>query len=215
METSFNAQLASGYHSKSQIARVLTENWTEMYMYCPICGWQTISKFPNNKAVADFYCPNCKSEFEQKSKNGAFGNKIADGAYSTFIQRINSNHNPDFLMMSYSLEKMRVENMFFVPKHFFVPDVVEKRKPLSKTAKRAGWVGCNILLDKIPTQGRITVVENGTALDKDSVLNQVKWAQKIKTENILARGWLIDILHCVNAISSDIFTVEKGSGRLS
>ena len=111
-------------------------------------------------------------------------------------------------MMSYSLEKMRVENMFFVPKHFFVPDVVEKRKPLSKTAKRAGWVGCNILLDKIPTQGRITVVENGTALDKDSVLNKVKWAQKIKTENILARGWLIDILHCVNAISSDIFTLD-------
>mgnify|MGYP001026316522 CR=1 FL=1 len=32
METSFNAQLADGYHSKSQIARVLTESWTEMYM---------------------------------------------------------------------------------------------------------------------------------------------------------------------------------------
>ena len=141
METSFNAQLADGYHSKSQIARVLTESWTEMYMYCPVCGWPTISKFPNNKAVADFYCPNCKNQFEQKSKNGTFGNKIADGAYSTFIERINSNNNPDFFLMSYSLAKMRVEDMFFIPKHFFVPEVVEKRKPLAENAKRAGWVG--------------------------------------------------------------------------
>ena len=208
METSFNAQLADGYHSKSQIARVLTESWTEMYMYCPVCGWPTISKFPNNKAVADFYCPNCKNQFEQKSKNGTFGNKIADGAYSTFIERINSNNNPDFFLMSYSLAKMRVEDMFFIPKHFFVPEVVEKRKPLAENAKRAGWVGCNILLDKIPIQGRIPIVKNGTTLDKDSVLNQVKWAQKVKTDNILARGWLMDILHCVNAIESEIFTLD-------
>lgn len=42
-------------------------------MYCPVCGFPTIEKFPNNRAVADFYCLNCKTEFEQKSKNGAFG----------------------------------------------------------------------------------------------------------------------------------------------
>ena len=131
-----------------------------------------------------------------------------DGAYGTFIERINSNNNPDFFLMSYSLSKMRVEDMFFVPKHFFIPEVVEKRKPLAENAKRAGWIGCNILLDKIPIQGRIPIVKNGTALDKDSVLNQVKWAQKVKTENILARGWLMDILHCVNAIESEIFTLD-------
>jgi len=88
MDTLLDYSLARGYKSKSQIARVLTESWTEENMYCPVCGWPTINKFPNNRAVADFYCPNCRNEFEQKSKNGAFGAKIADGAYSTFIQRI-------------------------------------------------------------------------------------------------------------------------------
>lgn len=208
METSFNAQLADRYHSKSQIARVLTENWTEMYMYCPVCGWPFILKFPNNKSVADFYCPNCKNQFEQKSKNGTFGNKIVDGAYSTFIERINSNDNPDFFLMSYSLSKMRVEDMFFVPKYFFVPEVVEKRKPLAENAKRAGWIGCNILLNKIPIQGRIPIVKNGIIINKDSVLNQVKWAQKMKTKSILFRGWLMDILHCVNTIESKTFTLD-------
>ena len=169
MNTPLNPCLIDGYTSKSQIARVLTEAWAKGHMYCPVCGWAAISKFPNNKSVADFYCPNCKSEFEQKSKDGNFGAKIADGAYSTFIQRISGNNNPDFFIMSYSLEKMRVENMYFIPKYFFVPEVVEERKPLAQNAQRAGWVGCNILLSKIPSQGRVPIIQDGISLDKHVV----------------------------------------------
>lgn len=138
METSFCSQLANGYKSKSQIARVLTEAWTEQHMYCPVCGWPAICKFPNNRAVADFYCPSCNNQFEQKSKNGAFGDRISDGAYHTFIQRISGNDNPNFLVMNYSLENMRVEELYFIPKFFFVPEIVEQRKPLSENVKRAG-----------------------------------------------------------------------------
>lgn len=159
METSFCSQLANGHKSKSQIARVLTEAWTEQHMYCPVCGWPAICKFPNNRAVADFYCPSCNNQFEQKSKNGAFGDRISDGTYHTFIQRISGNDNPNFLVMNYSLENMRVEELYFIPKFFFVPEIVEQRKPLSENAKRAGWVGCNILLGEIPIQGRIPIVE--------------------------------------------------------
>lgn len=209
METSFEPRLAEGYKSKSQIARVLTESWTKAHMYCPICGHPGISKFPNNKAAADFFCPSCQSEFEQKSKNGPFGDKIADGAYSTFIQRICSNNNPNFFLMSYSHPKMRVESLYFVPKYFFVPEVVEKRKPLSVTAKRAGWTGCNILFHKIPVQGRIPVILGGISIDKELVMNQVKQAQKIQTYDLAARGWLLDVLHCVNTIEEDVFTLEK------
>jgi len=39
MDTSLDYSLAHGYKSKSQIARVLTESWTEENMYCPVCGW--------------------------------------------------------------------------------------------------------------------------------------------------------------------------------
>lgn len=208
MDTSFNPQLANGYTSKSQIARVLTETWTKQHMYCPVCGWSTISKFPNNKAVADFYCPNCNNQFEQKSKNGAFGEKISDGAYHTFIQRISSNENPDFFIMNYSLKNMRVEELYFIPKFFFVPEIVEQRKPLSANAKRAGWVGCNILLGEIPIQGRIPIIKSGTFLDKSQVLNSVKKAQAIRVENIAVRSWLMDILQCINKIESDDFTLD-------
>lgn len=208
MDISFNPQLANGYKSKSQIARVLTESWTALHMYCPVCGCLKLAKFPNNKAVADFYCPNCQNEYEQKSKDGAFGAKIADGAYDTFMSRISSDSNPDFLMMSYSLEKMKVDSIYFVPKFFFVPEIVEKRKPLSADAQRAGWVGCNILFDKIPFQGRIPIIQKGVCIDKNIVFHQVKQAQKIQTHDITARGWLMDMLHCVNAIDNDYFTLE-------
>lgn len=91
----------------------------------------------------------------------------------------------------------------------FVPDAVEKRKALSEYARRVWWIGCNILLDKIPVQGRITIVKDGIVLDRTDVLNQVKLAQKIKIENIADRGWLMDVSHCVNAIASDVFTLDE------
>ncbi len=208
MDMSFHLELADRYHSKSQIARILTEDWTKTHMFCPLCGWMAISKFPNNRKVADFYCPNCSNEFEQKSKNGIFGKKIPGGAYNTLIQRISSNNNPHLFLMNYSLEKMQVENVYFIPNYFFLPEIVERRQPLSESAKRAGWIGCNILLNKIPNQGKIAIVKNGVFLEKNVVLNQVRWAQRIKVADIAARGWLMDVLHYVNLMQSSNFSLS-------
>lgn len=209
MNLSLDKELAKGYRNGSQIARVLTEAWTAENMYCPVCGWPTVEKFPNNREAADFFCPHCESQFEQKSRNGPFGHKISDGAYHTLVERITGNHNPDFLLMNYSLEKMRVENLFFIPRYFFVPEVVEQRKPLAEGTRRAGWVGCNILLDRIPRQGRIAVVKDGRVLDKSSVLERVRWAERIRTKNISSRGWLMDVLHCVNHTENREFTLAE------
>ena len=103
---------------------------------------------------------------------------------------------------------MRVEELYFIPKFFFVPEIVEQRKPLSENAKRAGWVGCNILLSEIPTQGRIPIIEKGIFLDKSYVLDRVKKAQIINIKNISARSWVMDILQCINRIKSDDFTLN-------
>ena len=100
MKIDFNLNVAENYRSKSQIARVLTENWVEENMFCPRCGNLQIKSFTNNRPVADFYCPNCKNQFELKSKAGSFAHKINDGAYDTMISRITSNQNPDFFLMT-------------------------------------------------------------------------------------------------------------------
>jgi type II restriction enzyme len=134
MNLKFNLESINGYHSNSQKARVLTESWVEENLFCPRCGNNNILRFPNNKPVADFYCPHCQSQYELKSKNGTIKNKISDGAYDTMIRRITSLENPDFLFMSYSSQLNCVKDLMFIPKHFFVPNIIEARKPLSPTS---------------------------------------------------------------------------------
>lgn len=159
MELHFDEELAKPYRSASQIARILTETWVQDNLYCPRCGNRSISKFENNRPVADFFCPKCQNQYELKSKSGSITKKVNDGAYETMIQRITGNKNPDFLFMGYSKYMNAVDDLIIVPKHFFTPEVIEKRKPLAASARRAGWVGCNILLSEIPEQGKISIIK--------------------------------------------------------
>lgn len=208
MDLHLNRELAAKYRSKSQIARVLTEAWISDNMYCPRCGNDKIEHFPNNKKVADFFCPKCGSAYEMKSKSGSMGRKIANGAYDTFVQRITSNTSPDFLILNYSTEKLCIKNLWFIPKHFFVPNIVEKRKPLPNTARRAGWIGCNIYFDKIPKQGQIGIICNRIPIAKNDVIAQVQDMSFFDTDNISTRSWIVDILYCINKIPKTIFSLE-------
>ena len=180
----------------------------EEHLFCPRCGNEHLRHFQNNRPVADFICPFCNNQYELKSKQGKLGAKIADGAYDTFIERITSNENPDFLFMSYSIKKMYVTDLIMIPKFFFIPDIIEKRAPLSKTARRAGWTGCNILIGQIPLQGRIDIINNGKEVGRESVIERVALSQNLSIDNLHARGWLMDILTCVNAIPTDIFSLS-------
>ena len=209
MNLSFDISAVEGYRSGAQIARILTENWVNTNMYCPRCGNPSLTHFENNRPVADFYCPSCYNEYELKSKEGNLGCKIDDGAYNTMIQRITSNHNPDFLFMSYSKKELKVRDLVLIPRHFFVPDVIEKRRALAPTARRAGWTGCNILIDKIPKQGRIEIISNGKVINKKYVIDHVENSNSLYKKELNGRGWLIDILNCVNKIPSEIFTLEE------
>ena len=154
MNLNFNTSIAKGYTSNSQIVRVLTEHWVKENSYCPCCGNLPLNDYVNNKPVADFYCTKCSEDFELKSKNGKFSNTIADGAYSTMIERINSNQNPNFFFLTYS-KNWSVDNFLIIPKQFFTTEIIVKRKPLSETAKRAGWVGCNIDISNIAEAGKV------------------------------------------------------------
>lgn len=195
------------YKSQPQRIRVLSEAWVENEMFCPICGCPHLTYYSNNKPVADFYCDNCRQDFELKSKCGNIGKVIPDGAYQTAIQRINSNTNPHLLVMHYNIDS--VVDFVVVPKFFFVEKVIQKRQPLSSTARRAGWVGCNILYGDIPMAGKISIIENGIQNEKDSVLNSYKKSELLYVSELDARGWLFDVLSCIEKIQSNTFTLEQ------
>lgn len=208
MELNLDLQTASGYSSASQKVRIITEDWVDRVIFCPNCGNLNIDKYPNNRPVADFYCISCSEEFELKSKNKSIGSKIVDGAYGTMIERLQSQNNPNFFFLTYSLDSLMVNNFMVIPKHFFVPEIIEKRKPLSSTARRAGWVGCNILLQGIPESGKIFYIKNGQSKDMKDVLAQWQKTLFLREEKELqAKGWLLDVMRCVDKLGKNKFTL--------
>lgn len=207
MKLTFNSELSQNYHSNSQKIRVLSENWLLNNMFCPCCGNIVVSKFMNNSPVADFYCDKCREQFELKSTNKAIHKKIPDGAYDTAIRRITSNTNPDLFVMQYA--EYEIKNLILIPKYFFTPSVIEKRRPLSNSARRAGWIGSNILYGQIPDQGKIKIIENGNVRDVTTVVNSYRKTNSLNNSNIELREWLFDVLNCINAIPNDVFTLEE------
>ena len=208
MELRFEMSLAARYHSATQRARVLTENWVVTNMYCPRCGNSQVEHLKNNMPVADFFCPHCGNQYELKSKNGRLGRKVADGAYGTMIERITGNNNPDFFFMSYSMPEGVVRDFLMIPKQFFVPGIIERRTPLGPNARRAGWEGCNILLDGVPSQGRISIIEDGIPVEKANVLDKTARSYLLETGDLAARGWLMDVLYCIEHIHTESFMLE-------
>lgn len=206
----FDTSLIEGYQSNSQKARVLTEDWVKRNLYCPICGRLQIEKYENNHPTGDFFCPQCNSDFELKSHEshtGTISKHINDGAYDTMISRITSSRNPNFFFMTYA--NYSVSNFVLIPNHFFTPEIIKKRKPLAPTARRPGWIGCNIDLSSIPETGKIFLVKNNVELDHEEVIRSYARAKSLMTSNLESRGWLLDTLSCIEKLPEESFSLDQ------
>ncbi|WP_158814403.1 DpnI domain-containing protein [Methylocapsa sp. S129] len=207
MKLGFEESAQAPYDSGSQTARILTEAWATKQAFCPNCGHAELSQFPNNRPVADLHCKNCNEEFELKSQKSKFGSKVVDGAYHKMCERLAAENNPNLMLLNY-IPKLGVNNFFVVPKHFFVVEIIEKRKPLRDGARRAGWIGCNILLSNLPEAGKIHIVRDGVVLDRHNVLEQWQKSLFLREETATSRGWLLNVLRCVEAIHAKDFSLD-------
>ena len=209
MDLRFDTSLVAGYKSAAQIARVLTEDWLARNMYCPICGAESIQSAVPNAPVKDYICQNCRAQYELKSKKSTtsrFKSSVVDGVYRTMIQRITALDNPSFFFLHY--DRYEVNNLIIVPRCFFVPDIIEKRKPLPATARRAGWEGCNILLGKVPEAAKIPIVRNREILPPETVCQKYNQVYSLQTKSVESRGWLFDVLQCTEKLGTT-FTLEQ------
>lgn len=207
MDLLFNVKLAENYKSNSQIARVLSEDWVSQNSFCPSCGNRDLNIYNRNNPAADFYCGNCKSDFELKSFRTFPKRKIVNGAYDSMITKILHNRNPNFFFLHYS-SSYSVLNYFTIPKYFFTFDIIEKRKPLSENARRANWTGCNILFGNLPQSGIIYLVKNSTIINPKVVLKQWQKTSFLTGKKLINRGWLIELIEIVDNISSKTFTIQ-------
>lgn len=209
MNLSFEVWRADRYRSPSQRARVLSEHWIGQEAYCPNCGRAALRQHANNNPAADFACTGCGEEFEVKSQKAGFGARLADGSYATMMRRITEGSAPNLLVMRCDAGSAGVSDLIVVPRQFLIADVIEARRPLSPSARRAGWIGCNILLGTIPARGRIPIVTCRLVIEKATVMAIWRATLFLRDESSMhARSWLSAVMRCIDELGRPTFRLS-------
>jgi type II restriction enzyme len=195
------------YKSGSQRARVATEAWAGENVYCVNCDCPRLQPSAANTPAIDYSCPECDSPFQLKAQSHSFASRIVDAAYATMLRAVQENRTPNLLALHYEPDSWRVQNLILIPRFVFTRIALEKRKPLGPHARRAGWVGCNILLTNIPPDARISLVHDGEASDPNEVRQQYRRLRPLADMTIERRGWTLDVLNVVRSLKKSQFAL--------
>jgi type II restriction enzyme len=134
--------------------------------------------------------------------------KIVDGGYDAMLRAIRTDRAPNLFVLQYSSSWL-VQNLMLIPRFFFTESIIEKRRPLSLGARRAGWIGCNILLGKIPADGKIAVVSDGFPVSARSVRQQFSRMRGLSEMPPSLRGWTIDVLNVIRRLDKAQFSLRE------
>lgn len=207
MQLAMNPLLAAGYKSRSQIARIVTENWAACNLYCAACDRACVAQNPNNARAIDFTCEGCNAGYQLKCGERWNEQRIPDAGYDAMMNAIRSDNVPNLLVMQYT-PGWRVRNLLLVPSFFFTETSIQKRKPLSASARRAGWIGCNILLSAISPEGKIRLVVDEIASDPTLVRREYKRLRPIADLKGALRGWALNVLRMVHKVGKSQFELQ-------
>ncbi len=201
-------ELGRAYKAGSQVARVLSEDWCARELYCAACNSDRLLSSSVNTPAVDFVCPRCDQCFQLKSLKTWNPRKIVDAGYDSMVRAIRSDRVPNLLVLQYSTDWL-VNNLVLIPSVFFSETAIEKRAPLSSQARRAGWVGCNILLDRIPQDGKITMVSDGSAVAEEKVREEFTRIRKLAEVPPKLRGWTLDVLYTIRKLGRKRFSLQE------
>jgi len=136
------------------------------------------------------------------------------------VRAIRENRTPNLFALEYALSDWAVVNLILIPSFAFPLSAIEKRKPLAAHARRAGWVGCNILLDAIPADARIAIVRSGNFVSPNIVREQYLRVLPFEKLTPEKRGWTLDVLNVLRKLGktefalADVYAAEHGLTRL-
>jgi type II restriction enzyme len=198
---------AAGYTSQPQISRVLSEKWFQENGYCLSCDNDRLLQTPANTKASDFVCESCSEIYELKAFKARPARTLVDGAYSALMSRILSGSVPTLMLLERN-DNWQIQGLTAVHRLFLTPGVVEQRKPLSPTARRAGWVGCNIRLDLIAPDALIKVVNLRNQTDKEFVREKFRKLNRLRAIPLNSRGWATLTLRVVRSLNRLEFSLE-------
>jgi hypothetical protein len=152
----FDPSVGANYASKAQIARVTVETWAEHNLYCLNCAADELARLADNTPIADFECEGCSATYQVKAKNGRFHSSIAGAAYAPTLRAVRSGTLPSYVLVEYDPRFSIVVFASGIPGAAFREDSIVARKPLSSSARRAGWQGCTLNIEGLP---QVRIVE--------------------------------------------------------
>jgi len=208
MNLSMTGELADRFTSGSQKAGNVTEAWGAENFYCPNCSSPKLDWLKPGTKANDYRCPVCGFWFQLKSQKTRIANSITDGAYAAMMEAIKEDRSPNFFFLHYDLATWRVRNLILVPYFAFPPSAIIKRKPLSQNARRAGWVGCNFALNRIPLEAKIPIVTEQQIVSAAEVRENFKKVKPLKEISVKQRGWTLDVLNIVRRLGQAEFKNE-------
>lgn len=208
MNLRLDSSVAARYSNPAQVARVVTEKWVNEELYCPACECDSLFPTPAGTPAVDFFCERCEERFQLKSQSRPFRARVTDAAYGPMMERIRSSTAPNFLFLLYHPALWMVQDLFFVPRFFLSPSILERRRALRPTARRAGWVGCNILLSSLPLDARIHAVVDEVPRPPEVVRDSWRRFAFLADRDAESRGWTADVLACVRDVGRGTFSLR-------
>jgi len=144
--------------------------------------------------------------FKLKGQKARIGKSIRDGAYRAMMDAIRMDAIPNFLFLRYDPVSWSVKDLLLIPSFAFPASAIVECPPLKPTAKRAGWVGCNIALHRIPVDARIGIVTDSQILPAKEVRARFRRVKPLAELTWRERGWTLDVLNAVRRLGKSQFT---------
>ena len=188
-------KVSKAYKSNSQRARIATELWAQQNLYCANCDYTSLHQAPANMPAVDLDCLGCGACFQLKAQSHPFSRRIVDAAYRAMVRAIRENRTPNLFALQYDLAEWTVANLILIPSFAFPLSAIEKRNPLGPQARRAGWVGCNILLHSIPSDARISIVRDRKFVCSERCSSTIPSSSSLQETDPEKRGWTLDVLN--------------------
>jgi type II restriction enzyme len=147
----------NNWKNESRIVGEACEEYIKNNIKCIRCNEINYEKCKTNEKSKDLICISCNQKFQIKAKSATQKQvnniknkdifKTIGGEYSTTVKNINE--QIDYLIILYEKQSYKIINILYIKYENINFNCIIPRKPLSITAKRSGWQGCNIIFDNI------------------------------------------------------------------
>jgi len=149
--------ISNNWKNKSRIIGEACEEYVINNVKCNRCNKLNYEKCKANEKSTDLICINCNKKYQVKAKRTTVKKmekllidkifKTIGGEYSTTLKSIEE--DIDYLIILYDEKSYNIYNILYINSECINSSCILPRKPLSSTAKRAGWQGCNIVFNNI------------------------------------------------------------------